>query len=266
MRYPYRQAVTFLALVGLYLAGVAYAVHFAQGPSSLALFWPSCGLALAVVVRYGLRWSLFVTIASLLDHLLRVHDSPLSAMFATAGDTLAVIAGAWIVLRKPLPAYAEFRSGFRMLLGGVVLSVTSAVIGTTGLFLAGTLPYPQLPDAMLRWAMGDLLGVTAVTPTLVLFAYRKTRHSGFDKSQEAALESESLLWNIALLISFLLMAWGAATGGRYSLGLASLPLAVMVWSALRFDPLRTAVAVLLTVGLIESFTGLGMPGFEPPVR
>jgi diguanylate cyclase (GGDEF)-like protein len=266
VRNVYRQGLTFLALVGLYLAGNAYAVHFAQGPGSFVLFWPSAGLALAAVVRYGLRWALFVTVASTLDHVFRAHDAPLAATFAIAGDTIAVLAGAWLVLRKPLPAYAEFRSGFRMLLGGVVLSVISAVIGTSGMVLAGTLPSAQAPDMMLRWAMGDLLGVTAVAPALVLYAYRKTRYRAFDKSEEAALESEMLLWNVALLLSFLLMAWGAASGGHYSLGLAALPLSVMVWSALRFDSLRTAVAVLLTVGLIESLTGLGMTGFEPPLR
>jgi len=266
VRNVYRQGLAFLALVGLYLAGNAYAVHFAKGPGDFALFWPSAGLSLAVVVRYGLRWALFIPVAMVLDFLLRQHSPPVYVLFSTVGNTLAAIAGGWIIHRRPLPAYPEFRSGMRMLVGGIVLSVIGAAFGTLGMLIAGLLSEASVPDALLRWSMGDLLGVTAVTPTLILFAYRKTQYPSFEQSDSTALEGEALLWNIALVASFMLLAWGAASGGRYPLGLSSLPLAVMVWSALRFEPLRTAFAVLLTVGLIGSFTGLGMAGFETPVR
>ncbi len=266
MRNAYRQVLLFLALVGLYLAGNAFAVHFAKGPGDFALFWPSSGLALAVVVRYGLRWSLFIAVAMLLDYALRMHSPPVYVLFSTIGNTLAAVAGGWVVLRQRLPAYPEFRSGFRMLLGGVVLSAIGAVMGAAGMVLGHLIPRAELPDALLRWAMGDLLGVVAVAPALVLFAYRKNQLPAFDQNEKAALEGEALVWNIALVASFLLMAWGAAEGGLYTLGLSSLPLAVMVWSALRFEPLRTAVAVMLTVSLIGSFTGLGLTGFEPPAR
>ncbi len=266
MRDTYRQGAIFLALVGLYLAGNAYAVHFAKGPGDFALFWPSAGLSLAVVIRYGLRWALFIPVAMVLDDFLRMQAPPTFVLVSIVGNTLAALAGGWVVRSRPLPAYAEFRSGMRMLVAGIVMSVIAAVIGTVGMLATGILAKDAVPDALLRLSLGDLLGVTAITPALILFAYRETKYPGFDPSEEAALEGERLLWNIALVASFLLMAWGAAAGGSYALGLSSLPLAVMVWSALRFEPLRTAIAVLLTVGLIGSFTGLGLTGFVPPAR
>jgi diguanylate cyclase (GGDEF)-like protein len=253
----------------LYLAGNAYAVRYAQGPSDFALFWPSAGLAYAAVLRYGLRWALFVPVAVVIDSLARTHASPTFIAFSVVGNLLSVVAGGWIGRSQPLPAYPEFRSGMRMLVGGIVLSVISAVIGTAGLRLAGLMPGSGLADAFLRWSMGDLLGITAFTPALVLFAYRKTQIPGFEPAQSRSLENERLMWNIALVASYLLMAWGASEasqGSRYPLGLSSLPLAVMVWSALRFEPLRTAVAVALTVGLIGSLSGMGVSGFEPPAR
>ncbi len=262
----YRQGATFLALVGLYLAGTAYAVHFAKGPGDFALFWPSSGLAFAVVIRYGLRWASLIPVAMVLDYLLRMHSPPTFVAFTIVGNTLGALAGGWIVRSRPLPAYAEFRSGMLMLMGGIVLCTIDAIFGVAGMLAAGMLHESAVPDALLRWSMGDLLGITAVTPALVLYAYRHSKYPGFDPAETSALESERLLWNIALAGSFLLMAWGAASGGQYPLGLSSLPLAVMVWSALRFEPLRTAVAVLLTVGLIGSFTGLGLTGFAPPAR
>jgi diguanylate cyclase (GGDEF)-like protein len=153
-----------------------------------------------------------------------------------------------------------------MLIGGIAQAAIGATIGTAGMLATGILPMNAALDALLRWSMGDLLGITAITPALILYAYRKTRYPGFDPSEYAALEGERLAWNIALVVSFVLMAWGATAGGSYALGLSSLPLAVMVWSALRFEPLRTAIAVLLTVGLIGSFSGMGLTGFEPPAR
>ena len=266
MRKTYREGATFVVLVGLYLAGNAYAVHFAKGLGDFALFWPSAGLTLAAVVRYGLRWALFVPVAMLLDLLLRVHSPPAFVLISIVGNTLAAVVGGWIIRGRPLPAYPEFRSGMRMLVGGIAMSVIGALFGVTGMLVAGLLQKDAVPDALLRWSMGDLLGITSVTPALILFAYHKTKLPTFEKSEEAALEGEALVWNIALAASFLLMAWGAAAGGLYPLGLSSLPLAVMVWSALRFEPLRTAVAVSLTVGLIGSFTGMGLTGFEPPAR
>ena len=71
MRIGYRQGATFLALVGLYLAGNAYAVHLANGPGDFALFWPSAGIAFAAVLRYGLRWALFIPVAMVIDWFLR---------------------------------------------------------------------------------------------------------------------------------------------------------------------------------------------------
>jgi hypothetical protein len=35
----------------------------------VSLLWPAAGLALAAVVRYGLRWSWFVPVAMLIAHL-----------------------------------------------------------------------------------------------------------------------------------------------------------------------------------------------------
>jgi diguanylate cyclase (GGDEF)-like protein len=67
---------------------------------------------------------------------------------------------------------------------------------------------------------------------------------------------------VSLVASFLLMAWGMSLSRHFTLGLTSLPLTVMLWSALRFTSLRTALSILLTVALIAVFAGLGLGGFR----
>ena len=57
MQAPPHRLPIFLLLVALYAAGGAYSSLLLAGPGEVALFWPSSGIALAGVVRYGLRWA-----------------------------------------------------------------------------------------------------------------------------------------------------------------------------------------------------------------
>ena len=266
MNTAYRRGLLFVVLVGLYLIGDLYAVRFAKGPGDFALFWPSSGLALAVVTRYGLRWVLFVPVAMMLDFVLRVHSPPIYMPFAIAGNTLGAIAGGWIARRRPLPAFADSRTGFRMLAGGLVMASIGGLIGAGGMHYGFQVPFERLPDAFVRWSLGDLLGVVAITPALMLSYFRRRQKVKSPEPLGYGSEGESLLWNIALVLSYLLMAWGATAGGRNSLGLSCLPLAVMMWSALRFPPSRTAIAVTATVTLIGALSGQGLAGFVMPER
>ena len=43
----------FLLLTGLYYAGAVLASLYLRTPDDITLFWPSAGIALALVVRYG---------------------------------------------------------------------------------------------------------------------------------------------------------------------------------------------------------------------
>jgi integral membrane sensor domain MASE1 len=239
-----RSSLRFLALVGLYVAGVAFVVQFVVTPNAVTLFWPMAGLAFAAVIRYGLRWVLFVPIAVLIAHLSPV--SPVDATFipfSMAANTFGTLAGAWFVRRQPLPAQMDVHFAFRAVRGGLLLATISAAIGVTGLVASGFIPRADIADALVKWFLGDLLGVVSIAPALLLlgFGVREDARSVHDYGSEG----EGLAWNIALALSFLLMAWGGAYGSAYALGLSSLPLAVMVWSALRFPPLRTALAVAL---------------------
>jgi len=261
-----RLLLRFLVLVGLYVAGTAFAVQFITSPGAVTLFWPAAGLALAAVIRYGLRWVLFVPVAVLVTHLTVSQVSPQFMVFSVVSNTLGVLAGGWLVRRTPLPEQMDLRFAFRALRGGMLMAAVSATIGVIGMVVTQMIVQEQLLDAMVRWFMGDLLGIVSVAPALLLLSLHPPKANEPADTFEYGSESEALSWNIVLVCSFLLMAWGGAYGSPYALGLSSLPLAVMVWSALRFEPLRTAIAVLLTVLLIGALAGLGLAGFQPPAR
>ena len=257
----------FVVLVALYVAGTAFAVRFITSPGAVTLFWPSAGLALAAVIRYGMRWALFVPVAVLVVHLTPISPvAPSFMVFSIVSNTLGVLAGGWLVRRSPLPDQVDIRFAFRALRGGILMAAVSATIGVVGMVVTGMIGQQSLLDAMIRWFMGDLLGIVCVAPALLLTSLHPRKSDAPNDTFEYGSETEALSWNIVLVCSFLLMAWGGAYGSPYALGLSSLPLAVMVWSALRFEPLRTAIAVLLTVVLIGALAGLGLAGFQPPAR
>ena len=259
-----RRVGIFVVLVALYVAGGGYSTLLIEGPGQVALFWPASGVALAGVVRYGLRWAAFVPVGGLLVHLL---FDPVPAAFlawSIASNTVGVLFGAWLVLRAPSHDPLTVRFGLRALAGGASMAVVSACIGTFGMLQAGMVTLDAVPAAALRWLLGDLLGVTSVAPAMMLALSRRSPRLSAAGGSDYAPEHERLLWNIALTASFLLMAWGGSLGGHYALGLVALPLGVLVWSAIRFRPLHTAIAIAVTMLLIAGLAGFGLAGYPAP--
>src|SRR5690606_36298824 len=116
--------------------------------------------------------------------------------------------------------------------------------------------------AQVLWALGDFLGIASVAPALMIGAARWQRgqlHGG-----RPQLLGERTLWNMAMLASFLVMAWGMRASTQFALGLTALPLAVMMWSAVSFTPLRTSVSALLTVAVVAALASQAVSGFPQP--
>lgn len=251
-----------LAFVAGYVGFAAYAQQFIAAPGDVPLYWPASGLALALVVLAGWRWALLVPLAMLLVHawLVPVPDGflPYSLLAVFAG----ALSGGWLARRDRSIRPGTVRYGFQVFLGGTLMAAVGGLIGGYGMWQSDMVALPSLGAVQLRWALGDLLGVASVAPALLLAqAWWQRRHLAW-RDHPGGL-GEGLLWNVALVASFLMMAWGMSLSRDFALGLSSLPLTVMMWSALRFTPLRTALSVLSTVALIAGFAGLGLAGFHP---
>ena len=260
-----RDVVHALVFVAGYVACAAYAWLFIARPGDIALYWPASGLALALVVTHGPRWALLVPVSMWLAHLGFQPGRDSMLPYALASGLAGALAGGWVARRKPLLRPGTVAYGFRILQGGAVMAAVGAIIGGLGMWRAQLVPPDDVVPTQLRWALGDMLGIASVTPALLLAADWWSRRRQLRHDHPGGL-GESLLWNISLVASFLLMAWGMSMSRDFALGLSSLPLAVALWSALRFTPLRTAVSVLLTVALIAGFASLGLAGFRPAQR
>jgi diguanylate cyclase (GGDEF)-like protein len=256
-----RQGLRGIGFVAAYVGCVVYAMQFIAAPGAVPLYWPASGVALALVVLWGLRWAVLVPVAMLIAHFIQSPGSDDFLPYSMVGVFAGVLAGGWLVHRDKSVRPGTVRYGFQVLLGGVLMVLISNVIGGLAMWHADMVPAQELLAMLLRWSLANLLGIASVTPALLLAAERFNPGRRRRKTNPASV-GEGLLWNIALVASFLLMAWGMSLSRAFVLGLSSLPLTVMLWSALRFTPLRTSISVLLTVALITGFAGLGLAGFH----
>ncbi|WP_374604888.1 putative bifunctional diguanylate cyclase/phosphodiesterase [Arenimonas sp.] len=256
-----RRMLVVLVLLALYVAGGAYSSLLRGGPDEVALFWPAAGVGLAGVLRYGLRVAWFVPLGTLLVHLVFEPVPHGFIPWSMSSNLLGVLAGAWLMRRQPLDDLLTVRFGLHALGGSLVMATVSALVGTAGMLQTEMISLGQVPASAGRWLLGDLLGATSIAPAvMLLLPGRQDQRRRFPDSDYAS-EAERLAWNIALMASYLLMAWGGSLGGNYALGLVALPLGVMVWSAVRLPPRFTAIASAMTMLLIAGLAGYGTAGY-----
>lgn len=257
-----RRALVASAWVAAYVGAVLYAASFIRTLDQVVLFWPAAGIALALVIHHGVRWAWLVLPGVAIGMLLIgtwMTPAPLPFLpWAMAANFLGAVCGGWVARRGLGQRRGWLADGTQAMLGGMVLAVTSALVGTTGMRVTGMITTAQWPEGAVRWALGDVLGAVCLAPALVL-GLAHLRRPG---PRGPATLVEGLLWNVALLLSFLLMTWGSTASDTYALGLSALPLAVMLWSAVRFTPLRTAIGTALTILLLGTLAGLGLAGFR----
>ncbi|MGH8499898.1 MAG: diguanylate cyclase, partial [Methylococcales bacterium] len=138
------------------------------------------------------------------------------------------------------------------------------MIGTTGLYVADMVASDMLWPAFAKWGMGDLLGIISVAPTVFLLTTQPSTNPDQPLNGEYAKLREKIIWSILLFSTYALVFIGGSSGSDYALGLSSLPIALIIWSAIRFQPVWTTAGITLTILILTSMTGFGMAGFKPP--
>lgn len=266
MHHAHATAARLLILTGLYLAGAAFALHLIEGPGEVALFWPASGLAMAVVVRYGPRWWLYVLGANLLMHAL-LDPVPWSFLpFSALSNALgALLGGCWV--RHRVPQYqADVSTGLALLQGGLLMGIVSAAIGATGLSLSGLAAYSGWGVSFVRWAMGDFLSVTALSPLLLwlLSPARRQPAPTLPDAVDFASLGERSGWLSILALSLLAIVAGAQMAGAFALAMVAVPLALLLWSAMRFPPVWTLAGSALGIVSLTTATAAGVNGFPQP--
>lgn len=256
----------FLLLSAAYFVGAWYAVAFIGMGAEVTLIWPPAGIAFAATLRYGPRWSLIAVMPVLLTHLLLAPIPPAFLPFSLLSNVLGALAGHFACARwKDLDNPLSMHSGFSILLGGLVMSLVSGLIGSSGLIAAGMLDGHDFWPAYAKWALGDLLGIMTLGPVVLFFSDPAARSRTLHRPVALyAPRQEKAVWMACLLGTYLAISLIGIHSSPYAYGMVALPLAVLVWGAIRFEPIWSIVGTAATVLTLTSLAGLGMAGFPAP--
>lgn len=249
----------------MYVGGAALASQLLHGPDQVALVWLPAGLSLAGLLVLGRsHWPLIV-VADVAAQLLL--GAPLAFIpFSAVANTLGALAGATLVLRLGGAGLAGFdvRTGVRVLAGGLLLAAISAPLGVAGLVVAGMTPNEAAIAAVAKWFVGDLFGVVLVTPALRLAFGPRRRDPDRQSGLRFGSPREIAIWLGLFVLCIPILVFSGGTAATYALGLTALPLGLLIWSALRFPPIVTALASLLVGVGLTLMVGVGVGGFYPP--
>ncbi|RZA22184.1 MAG: diguanylate cyclase, partial [Lysobacteraceae bacterium] len=250
-------------LTGLYFAGAVVAVLYLRTPADVTLFWPASGIGFAAVVRYGLRYALVIPVATLLLHLVLVPVPIEFLPYSVGSNTIATLLAAWYVRRRAgTHVHLRTSDGLLLLRGGILLSTISAGIGTMGMLQAGMAPAGDALRVALQWAFGDLLGITCMGPLLLYLFYGGQHDRTLPRAPVNPLELAC--WAALVVLTLGVVHTIGTLGSQYPLALASLPLALLLWSAVRYAPIVTLAATAVVIICVSLMTGLGLGGFERP--
>ena len=256
----------FILLTALYLLGAWYANAFIRAPGQVALFWPASGIAFAAVLRYGWRWSVFIPLAILLVHLLLAPVPTAFLPFSMGSNFFGVLAGVAVVRMTQTQTRISVGSGFGALRGAIITVTVSGLIGCAGLVWSGMMPANEFWPALAKWCMGDLLGIVCIAPSMLILTAPMSRNPDVPPPEDYSEANEKTAWVVGLLMTFAIIYWSGSRNSLYALGMSALPLSLLMWCAIRFQPVWTVLGTAVVVLFMTSLTGLGMAGFTPPTE
>ncbi|MGA6167309.1 MASE1 domain-containing protein [Amycolatopsis magusensis] len=163
-----RWAAAVFALAGTYYLGARLGLEFALVRGQVAPLWPPTGLALAVLLRFGLRLWPGVLLGSVAANL-PLGPSPLAVVVIGAGATAAPVVAVVLLRRAGFQTdLARLRDVTALVFGALGGMAISATVGAGVLVLADALQPGQLLAAWSVWWAGDATGVLVFAPALLL--------------------------------------------------------------------------------------------------
>jgi PAS domain S-box-containing protein len=231
------QAAVWVVLAAAYIGVAQLSFRSASIHPVVASVWPPAGLALAILVLFGLRRWPGIFIGVLLANALNGIPLPAATMMAV-GNSMAAISGAYALGRLGFQSGLHRIRDALLLLGfGALLApVSAATMGTLSLHLGAGVATEHVAGIWLTWWSGDALGVMLITPLLLAWADRRLPELTRRRVAEMALLAVGLLGASVVLMQ-------ALHGYEYAI------LPFVGWAAIRGGP-RGASLATIVVGMV----------------
>lgn len=218
------------------------------------LWRPAAGLGLAIVLLGGPRFALAVLAGALLADMMTHGNRDGLAM--GLGGVVGPLLGAWLLRDRNVFNFQLTRAKdyFRLMArAGVLGTLGSAITGTAGLLLLGSVSLQAAPELALRWWMGDLMGVALITP-LVLVWWDGWR---LPIARSTMMESALLIGLTFLAGQAVFLDWFTDEHHRAPIGYWMF--LFVGWAALRLERLGVTLVLLIiaTQALTGAYLGTG---------
>lgn len=249
MRRTLRDVLGIILLSVVYAAVAKVSLAAAAAHHVVSSVWPPAGIAVFVLVRFGLRFWPGVAIGAFV---LNVSNgiTPLGAIAIAAGNALEAVAGAYLLTRVAHVNRALDRVRDVVALvgyAGLLSTMIAATFGVASLVLTGSAPASTALHLWLVWWTGDAVGVVVVAPLLLTWTEPER------DAPAIALPGieESFTFVVLVLATDLLFRWGG--------GFFYLVFPMTTWIALRLGRrgAATAVAVVMVIATWHTIEGGG---------
>jgi PAS domain S-box-containing protein len=242
-----------LLLTGAYLAlgSVGVTLRSAHGP--LWLLWPAAGLALAALLRFGVRLWPAVCVASFV-YSRGIEEVPSTvAIGLAAGNTLQALAGVYLLRRAGFRTELDrLRDVLALAAAALLAAVVSAVIGNLGMVAQGWLqPDEFLVRALPRW-LQNAMGILLVAP--LVLTWGTPPRPGIRPAAPLGLHVLLLVVSIAVFSQPFRVA-----NVSYKLAYAVFPF--LIWAALWLGPRGAATALSIITAVAFVFSVRNAPVF-----
>ena len=230
-------ALIYCALAHLVLVFTSSKEHFSG-------FWPSAGVAIAVLYLFGLNLWPGVLIGAWVANYL-AHSHNIYAVTIAIGNTLEAFLGAWLLRssRNFSPKIGKLNDATQIIFyAGVLASLCSAIIGTASLLLGGLITRNDLAGTFFLWWSGNILGTLVMTPAILAWANPGQPLFSFVRKAEC----------IVVILMGAGLSWLIFCLPQKENQLLSMPFLVfffITWVGLRFSQ-RVATAFVFVVALI----------------
>ena len=244
--------ISLLAVIYHLTARLGLEMAYVQANTSPV--WPPTGIALAVLLVFGIKLWPGISIGVLFGSL--ISGAPLNLALGMAlGNSLEAIAGAYALRR-----YINFHNSIDRIqdvIGLVAVSIfstaISATIGSTTLMATGRGEWSSFGSIWFTWWIGDLLGALVVTPVLLIWM----TPASFQAKKRSYLEGGILL-SLLALVTFYVFS-NRPPEGVYHQALIYVVFPFMLWAALRLGQRGAATGIFLVSGIAiwGTIQGLG---------
>jgi len=245
-----------LGIVYFLLSQLGYLAAFRGDVASPV--WPDAGITLWVVWRWGVRFLPALAIADLLSNL--KQGQPWGAGIGMALAAILEPTLAALLLRRVAAFDARLERVRDVIalvaLAAVLSTAVGATLGAASLCWGAGLPWSEFGRQWRLWWAGDLIGVATVAPVLLSWTTGARSPTGSRRAELAALAFATVI--VAFTV------FGGAVRHHLPIGFLLFP--VVVWSALRFGPRETSIALFLIaiVAVWGTLRGAGPLGGMAP--